>query len=308
MSTKFGAQNDPAGAAVSAHVGVVNPPADLWDTEHPRSFMALIPGKWVQSFKDARHARPELFEMDERELYSKLREEKLTPSPTVNTIRLRLWLEYERCMATEGRRVGVFNVLGEVCRTSSFEKNILSRPERAAWLLCPPTSYWNKVEEALDFSLARMRDILELDPIEEVVNQKTGRVTRRVNVKLGELQAKIHNMLDIRKHGAARQRIEQTSRQVSLNINADARDVSDAIEGVTADDLDQKIKLLEWRERRALNLPTTAEGESDDRNANELGQHGGSVVLADDDSNSDRNDGSYEQPVVDGELVEEPAE
>ena len=76
MSTKFGDENDVTGAAVSAHVGVVRPPTDVWDEEHPRSFLALIPQKWAQGFKDAHFLRPELFELDERELYNRLRENR----------------------------------------------------------------------------------------------------------------------------------------------------------------------------------------------------------------------------------------
>ncbi len=303
MSTKFGEQNDSTGAAVSAHVGVVNPPTDLWDEKHPRSLLALVPTKWAQGFKNAHHARPELFDLDERELYVYLRANGYTPSPALNTIRLRLWLEYERCQATDGRRVGVFNVLGEVCRSASFEKNMLARPERAAWLLCPPTSYKSKVEEALDFGISRLRDILELNPVEEVVNRKTGKITHRVNVKLGELQAKIVNMLDVRVHGAARQRIEQTSRQVSFNINADARDVGAAIEGETADDLDKQLRVLEYRERRAMNLPTEREqhGGSD----NELGDGGGTDVLDSYDGRGDRGADRGQSEIVDAELIKE---
>lgn len=254
MSTVSREKVDPVGAAVSVTTGIEKPPGDMWDVSHPRSFMALVPSRWRQGFEDARYEAGDLFELDERELYKRLKREGKAPSAVVNTIRLKLWMEYERCQAGEGRRIEIFKVLGETCRNVNFEKFILSRPDRAAWLMCPPTSYRMKVEEALDFGLDKLRDILELDVIEEK-KLKNGTVRRTVNVKLGELQAKIVNMMDIRVHGAARQVIDQTTRSMNVHVDASSRMVGAAVEDLTAVELDRQIRELERRERAALNLP-----------------------------------------------------
>ncbi len=253
MSTKFGDNLDPLGNAVSVAQGVVNPPLDMWDREHPRSFMALIPERWVEAFENARQVAPEYFELDERALYKQLRKEEKTPNAIVNTVRLRLWMEYDRCQAGSARKVEVFRVLGEVCRNAHFEKFILGRPERAAWLLCPPRSYDMKVDEALDFGMDKLRDILELDVV-EARTDKHGNTRYVANVKLGELQAKIVNMLDVRKHGAARQRIDTRSLSVSVSTSADQ--VSGMMESMNEDALERQIRQLEAQERRAQNLPT----------------------------------------------------
>jgi hypothetical protein len=252
MSTKFG-ENDPVGMAVAATVGVVVP-EDMFDLESPRSFLSLMPEKWATKIMDARHERPDLFEMDERELYKHLKAEGKAPSAILNTLRLKLWGEYERVQANDGKRMEVFKVLGEVCRTRTLENFILTKPERAAWLMCAPMGYWTKVDESLSFGLDKLREILEMDIVQVSVD-RNGNEKRSVNTKLGELQAKIVNMLDIRKHGAARQRIEQTSKSYNLNVHATAADVNERVIDVTSDDLEAQIKLLERQERAALNLP-----------------------------------------------------
>lgn len=253
LSTVSGEKNDPVGVSVSMTTGMT-PPTDMWDVGNPMSFMALVPARWRQGFEDAKFQAGELFELEERELYKKLKREGRAPSAIVNTIRLKLWMEYERCQSGEGRRIEIFKVLGETCRAVNFEKFILSKPERAAWLLCPPTSYKMKVEEALNFGLDKLREILDEDVV-ETRTLKNGTVRRTVNVKLGELQAKIVNMLDMRIHGAARQTINQNTRSVNLNMETSARHVGSAIEGLSAEELDRQIKALEQRERAALNLP-----------------------------------------------------
>ncbi len=266
VSSKSDAKNDVTGTAVSVTTGVLNPPSDMWDTKHPRSFMALLPDRWRQGFEDARFERPELFDLDERDLYNTLRKAEQTPNAAVNTIRLKLWMEYERCQAGEGRRIEIFKVLGEVCRTPSFEKTILARPERAAWLLCPPTAYRMKVEEALTFGLDKLRDILEMDCITvEEVSTADGKTKKKatVNVKLGELQAKIVNMLDQRLHGAARVSVEQTNRSYNLNVTASSDNVRSAVVEAVGDDLQSQIMALEARERRALNLPPDVKVEGE---------------------------------------------
>jgi hypothetical protein len=254
VSTVNGDKVDPTGAAVSVTTGF-QPPADMWDLEHPMSFMSLIPERWRQRCMDAHYEAEELFEMGERELYKRLKSDGKEPDAMLNTIRLKLWMEYERCQAGKGRKIEIFKVLGETCRNVNFEKFVLSRADRVAWLLCPPTTYKMKIEEALNFGLSRLREILDADAIEEFTDEDTGRKRVSVNVKLAELQTKIVNMLDNRVHGAARQVISQTTRSMNLNVEATPEMVGRAVEQIGADNLDREIKELERRERLALNLP-----------------------------------------------------
>jgi hypothetical protein len=286
LSTKYSKGIDAVGEAVSATSGLINPPQDAFDIGNPRSMMSLLPTRWAQGFEEAYRTHAEYFEMTERELYKHLKKEGKAPDSIINTIRIRLWLEYERCQAGDGRRIEIFKVLGEVCRAINFEKFILSRPDRAAWLLCPPTSYHSKVEEALDFGISKLRDILDLDVI-TTTTLKNGKKKTVVNTKLGELQAKIVNMLDVRVHGAARVRIDQNVRQVSLNLHHTSGQVSSAIEDMTAESLEAQIKILERQERKALNLPP----ESDFQEIE---------VVAEDKESSDG-------VVIDSALVDVPA-
>lgn len=259
MTTVSGDKVDPTGAAVSVTTGF-QPPADMWDVEHPMSFMSLVPERWRQKCMDAHHEAEELFEMGERELYKKLKSDGKEPDAMLNTIRLKLWMEYERCQSGKGRKIEIFKVLGETCRNVNFEKFILSRPDRVAWLLCPPTTYHSKVEEALNYGLDKLREILELDIVRKTTIKGVTRTT--IDVRLGELQAKIVHMLDQRKYGAAKQVISQTTRSMNLNVDATPDMVGRAMEQLGADNLDREIKELERRERASLNLPMDIEVDS----------------------------------------------
>lgn len=222
--------------------------ADLWSRADERALINLVPGSLGEALLAASQSHPELFQMDERTLYKSLRDLNMQPTPTDNRLRLAFWNEYDRAQATH-RPMEMVSVFAGVCHKSYFFGRYITRPEKLAWLVCPPASYEVVATEALSYGLEQMREILSL-PIKDAQG--------RVNVKLGELQAKIVVMLDQRLKGGFTQRLESKSMQ--LNISTSDSQVAKAAAQGSMEEIERRIKELEKRERKALHL---TEGASD---------------------------------------------
>jgi hypothetical protein len=216
---------------------------DLFERMNPRSLINLLPDGVQSDLIEATRAKPELFTMDERTLFLHLRAQAIQPTPTDNRLRLSFWVEYDRAQF-EVTKMNMTPIYAGVCVRQYFYSTYLKNAWKVAWLLCPPTNYVKKLEEALDFGIDRMRDILEMSPMDE---------RGKPNVKLMELQTKITIALDQRAKGSYTQRIEQKS--VNLQIGTSDKAVAQAALTGSMDEIQKRMKELERRERLALNLP-----------------------------------------------------
>lgn len=163
----------------------------IWEEDNPRSILNLVSPGARNRMLDARTAAPELFELDEYLLYKKLGETQ-RPTPTDNRIRIKFWMEYDECQLSR-RLLDIPRIVAGICSRDYFERSYMSLPQKVAWLLCPPAGYMVKVNEALEFGLEQLRDILQREHV-----LPTGKVDSR----LGELKAKIVMFLDARVKGA----------------------------------------------------------------------------------------------------------
>jgi hypothetical protein len=227
---------------------------DIWSRADDRSLINLVPEAVAQSLVESTQAEPELFHMDERTLLLALRQKDIPPTPTDNRLRLSFWNEYERAQANQ-EKMNITTVFAGICTRAYFYGRYLKRPEKAAWLVCPPASYEVVAKEALTFGLEQLREILSL-PIKDAQG--------RVNVKLGELQAKIVAMLDQRLKGG----ITQTIKSMNLNVSTTDSQVAKAAMQGSMEDIESRIRELESRERRALHL--TEEKKNDGTDAIEV--------------------------------------
>lgn len=240
---------------VRGEMGVLSPPleaVDLWNQDYDRAVVNLVSHEVQAAMLAAAHKSPEYFTLDEKTLYKRLKEEGYQPTPTDNRLRLSFWLEYDRAQAS-GKGMVISNILAGICTRDYFYGPYLSKSYKVAWILCPPTDYVTKISEALDFGLDQLREVLDLPILDE---------KGRINVKLGELKAKIVAMLDARKHGAVVQRVEQ--KNMNLNIATSDNQVAKMALSGTMEDLQKRMKELERRERQILNLPTSKEKDAHD--------------------------------------------
>lgn len=209
------------------------------DESNPRSVVRLVPASLSTNIKDALFEHPEFFDKDERALWTALRLANAQPTPTDNRLRLKFWMEYDRAQGTSADSMNMTNVYSGICSKEYFYKHYITKPQKLGWLMCPPTGYLIKAEEALEFGIEQLRDILDQP---HVFGQK-------VDVKLGELKAKIVLMLDTRVKGAPVQR------NMNLNVHTSDAAVAKAASAATAEELMRELKELERRNRIAQNLP-----------------------------------------------------
>lgn len=214
----------------------------LFDRSDERSVVRLVPLAVSNYFEDHIAARPDLFAVDERDLYQTLRKEQKQPTPTDNRLRLKFWDEYDRCQSMGKGSMQMASVIAGICSKQFFYDRYLKTAEKVAWLLCPPTGYLTKAEEALEFGIEQIRDILDQPHV----------VGGKVDTKLGDLKAKIVMMLDVRVKGAV------MTKNVNMNLNATTKQVANAATAVSAEDLMRQLKDIEALNRKAQNLPQPA--------------------------------------------------
>lgn len=211
-----------------------SPPIALSITE---GLGALLPPKIAKLIEDHLFEHPELFDKDEQELFRHLRKDEETPNTTDHRLRLKFWMEYDRTMGLGRNEIDLNNVYAGVCSRALFHDHYLKRPNRVAWMLCPPASYKFKTEEGLEFALEQLREILELC-------HTTGKGQH--DHKLMALKVKIFELLDLRVKGAVMQK--------SVNMNF-TKEVRETAQSLTIDELEKQLKELEWRANKAKNLP-----------------------------------------------------
>jgi hypothetical protein len=156
---------------------------------------------------------------------------EVQPDSQLNRIRLAFWKEYE-LSRVEYRMMSFGGVASQVGFPSILVRMDLTNPKKLAWVLCPPMSYENFLEEALLAGMQRLRDIIELSP----VDMSTG----LLDPKIADVQLKAVTFLDMRKHGGIKQR---SSVEISNTITDDPLAIG--ADGLSLEDVESKIKHLE---------------------------------------------------------------
>lgn len=220
----------------------------MWDPDNERSLINLVSPEIRKLYLDTRDKRPELFEMNEYDLIKLLRDERSVPNPTVHRIRMLFWQEYDLAQA-EVRQLEMWRVYKGVC-----DKEMLWRmchePKKLAWILCPTVSYMVHMQESLNFGLEQLREALGADHTFEI--EKNGKKITMVNTKLLEIKAKIVAMLDMRVKGAVTQKIEQTNKNMNLNLNATEAQVNKIVESMSNEEIMKELeKIRKKREKQA---------------------------------------------------------
>ena len=219
------------------------PAVALFDEKDPRSLINLLPEvprtRIQEALFDA-EAAP-LFEMDELTLLRHLRENGFPPTPTDNRLRLQFWLEYDNTQQQLHKRMEMSRVFAGICTVEYFYKKYLQDPRRVAWLLCPPVGYAIKANEALEFGLEQLRDILSLDH---------GGNGKPIDHKLMKLKKDIFEILDVRVKGAP---IQKNVNITAHATPAQAARVMSATQELTMEELEKKLEAARKKEKEMLN-------------------------------------------------------
>lgn len=216
---------------------------DIWDEANPRSLVNILPVKTADQIREAAKSHPDLFGLDERSLRAEFKKLNYFPNATDNRLRINFWMEYERAQ-TVLKPMVLNRICDGVIVHGYFTDRYLRNPFHVAWMLTPITGYETVATEALQYGLETLRDILGED------HTLPG---GGLNLKLVELKLKVVAMLDLRLKGIPTQRIEQKT--LGYTLHDSMKDVSAHTMGTNMIDLEARMKELERRERRALNLP-----------------------------------------------------
>ncbi len=214
----------------------------ITDENNPRSVLNLVTPAMREALAELTHTHEEYFNIDESDLYKLLRANGYTPTPLDHRLRLQFWNEYHRVQAKGDAQMNVSNVVLGLCSRELFYARYLKNPHKIGWILCPPTGYMTKTNEALEFSIDQMREILDL-PIQAV--GKDGVAYGKIDTKLATLKIKIFEVLHAIVKGAPVQR--------NLNVNVTHKEMDAAAS--SDEDLMKQLHELEVRERRARNIP-----------------------------------------------------
>ncbi len=226
---------------------------DLFDRTNPRAVINLLPPVTQAKIFQAHTDRADLFRLPEKEL-----KKAAKPTPTLNRIRLSFWTEYDASQV-QNREMNMRNVYAGVCTQQFFDHVVLNEPVCVAWMLMPPANYLIALSEMLVTSQERLREILEQSAVDEA--------TGKVDTKLGELQLKIHQAVEVRVKGATIQRSEIKS----LSVSADLSDTQ-AIEAVkkigqidSMQEIEEKLARIrkenDAKARKAARSSLVVEGE-----------------------------------------------
>ena len=211
------------------------------DVDIPRSNTAFLPVEMRQWLEIHAVNQPDLFNLDEKLLARELKGREMTPSPTDNRLRFRLWDRYENSLSRPNwKPIKLQDLIAGICTYPIFEK-YMKTPEKVAWLMCPPVNYAVLAEEALMFGLNQMREILE-----EPNREPNG----KLNSALIGHKLRIVALLDARVRGA----IVQKSLNIHTDMDSASKEIANLTENMTEDGLRKQLHEYDLREKRALHL------------------------------------------------------
>lgn len=179
-------------------------------------------------------------------------QKKVKPTAEQNRLRLAFWREYERAIQT-GDPMLEENIYKGIMARENFMHIVQKENRVMAWVLKQPTNYVNAMEESLNFTMHRVREILEM-PLYTMITKelptrdgKIKTMQKRVpDTKVAKLILDTMKFLDMRVKGAIVQKVQQEvrteSRSVNANFNYNAD--SDAENEESLADIERRIQAL----------------------------------------------------------------
>lgn len=235
----------------------VPPAVCLWNRKEERSLPNILPAEFVIDCERVRAKDPGLFELDERTLLKRLAKARHKPTATVARLRMKFWVEYDRAQGSKSM-MRVTAIYYGICFQEHF-LHAVSKPSALAWILCPPSNYIAVLDEGLAMGLERAREVLDESP----VNEKGV-----INTALAELQWKITQGFELRKHGAVAQKMETVSKSLNVNVHShsnaqlppEQKKVLEIAQSMSVEDMESEIRKLEEKEAQKTVIVIPREG------------------------------------------------
>lgn len=163
------------------------------------------------------------------------------PDAFVNRVRMAFWNEWEKSMAY-GLKIDISAIAHNANATEGHMWAVFRHAPWLMWVLTPPVSYTNFLDEALERGLSRIRSIIDAKLGD--VDPTSGRLIIQDH-KAAELVLKAVAFLDLRRNGG----IVERSENKHVHLHASSSTTSKALGTMTAGDveavIDAKIRALE---------------------------------------------------------------
>ncbi len=169
--------------------------------------------------------------------------------PFIRRIRMAFWQEYE--LAASRMRT---MTLAAVAKRMGHPSRTIEAAMRNSWdlafIMCPPETYDNFLDEAHFFAMKRLRnEVLELP-----IHNEDG----TVNTKVADIILKAALFFEVRKNGMPKQRIEQTT------MHGTVKEFAQIAQNRSLDEVDRRIAELEAQGVKAIidsggKVPTRAD-------------------------------------------------
>ena len=228
----------------------------LLDDKNPRSVLNLLPKAFAQKVRDVMKTHPDHFNLEEGELYGRLRERNTKPTGTDDILRLKFWIEYERVQSFNLEQMNLSYICSGVCEFKYFTDYWMRSPHRVAWLVCPPINYSARLDEMQNEGLRAMSEIMR-EPMRDSSSGK-------LNFKLMDMKLKIYNIVVNRKDamevhtaplGGKQENSQNVQVNIGLNLEKDSSKVISAIEGSNMEAMEKRLNDLRLMEARTSHLP-----------------------------------------------------
>lgn len=156
-------------------------------------------------------------------------EQHFNVTTLLKQLKLSLWNQYRVAHEKNLSHISPSAVYDHLCSRAYFYVDVVDRPHVYAWMLHPPVSYEVATEEALNYGIERVREMLTAPLFSEAGNF----IKENAAVILSAVK-----FLDSRVKGSPLQRIEQKNLSVHMHQHT---------EGLTKEALD--AELLELRRK-----------------------------------------------------------
>lgn len=220
----------------------------------------LLPEKSYQvNFEDLVELLPESWRVRAEKVPEELRNmesgelrKMLTPSSTLNRVRLAFWYEFDRVRYGSKKKFSIKRALGGLVSEMTL-KRMFMEPMKIAWILTPIASYDSMIQETMETAMSKLRECLDC----EIVVVRDGR--KQLDTKAAGILLRIYEMLDKRKMGDYEQRKTVTMENKTMNA---AEIEQSGIDIYTGDDVNERIKEKPGGGPQAIEVaPTRATSE-----------------------------------------------
>lgn len=231
---------------------------DHLQKKNPRSLYRLCPKELHKSMRDVPRV---LFLEDEVSL-----EKTIHPTSTMRLLRYKFWDEYMRIQHDNTiEKLDINAICRGICNPAFFKETVFKSRHVTAWMMTPPKSYEDAMEETLILGVGRLRELMAIPlyKIKTIIDKKTGKEIeeKELDHRAANLILKAYYLADQRAKGGFVQRTANLHANLERNTN-----IKPAMESMSMKQIEERLKQLsDGRVDDSVELPITIEATASEK-------------------------------------------